>query len=89
VPVVVADPVPLPLREARRRWAELLRQLYEVDPLACPACGGAMRVVAVITEPAVIDRMLAHLRATTAAQSPCRSRSATVHVAVSVAMSIR
>ena len=45
-PVVVADPVPLPLREARRRWAELLRQLYEVDPLACPACGGAMRVLA-------------------------------------------
>ena len=52
----------LPLREARRRWAELLRRIYEVGPLACPACGGAMRILAFITEGAVIDRILAHLR---------------------------
>lgn len=35
-PTTVAGPVPLPLREARRRWAELLRQIFEVDPLRCP-----------------------------------------------------
>jgi hypothetical protein len=36
-PAAVAEPVPLALREARRRWAELLRQIYEVDPLRhCP-----------------------------------------------------
>ena len=46
----VAEPVPLPLREARRRWAELLRQIYEVDPLRCPACGSEMRIVAIITQ---------------------------------------
>ncbi len=57
-----AEPVPLPLREARRRWAELLRQFFEVDPLRCPQCGGAMRIVAVITQRAVIDRILDHLR---------------------------
>ena len=61
-PVPVASPKVLPLREARRRWAELLRRIYEVDPLACPACGGAMRLLAFITERAVIDRILAHLR---------------------------
>jgi hypothetical protein len=32
-PMTVADPVPLRLRDARRRWAELLRQIFEVDPL--------------------------------------------------------
>ncbi len=43
VPIEVAEPEALPPREARRRWAELLRRIYEVDPLTCPACGGAMR----------------------------------------------
>jgi len=33
-----------------------------VDPLACPVCGGAMRILAFITEGAVIDRILAPLR---------------------------
>jgi hypothetical protein len=61
-PVVVAAPVAVPHRAARRRWAELLRRLFEVDPLACPRCGHAMRIVACITEPPVIDRILAHVR---------------------------
>jgi hypothetical protein len=70
-PPPVAEPVPLAWREARRRWAELLRQIFEVDPLRCPACGAAMRIVAVITQRAVIDRMLDHLRRTReAARAP-------------------
>lgn len=48
--------------DARRRWAELIRLVYEVDPLTCPRCGGAMRVIALIQEPAVIDKILRHLR---------------------------
>jgi MOSC domain-containing protein len=48
------------LRAARFRWAELLRRIFEVDPLTCPRCQGLMRIVAVITEPAVITRILAH-----------------------------
>ncbi len=50
-PLVHAEPVPVPLREALRRWAELLRRTFEVDPLACPRCGQQMRIVAFITEP--------------------------------------
>ena len=30
-----AEPVPVPLPEARRRWAELLRRIFEVEPLEC------------------------------------------------------
>ena len=53
---VYAASVPVPLREARRRWAELLRRIFEVEPLECPRCGQTMRIVAFITEPQVIDR---------------------------------
>ncbi len=38
--------------------AELLRRIFEVDPLECPRCGQTMRIVAFITEPQVIDRIL-------------------------------
>lgn len=48
--------------EAKRRWAELIRLVYEVDPLVCPRCGGQMRVMALIQEPAVIDKILRYLR---------------------------
>ena len=46
----------------RRRWAELIRRVYEVDPLVCPRCGSEMRVIGFITQPALIDRILDHLR---------------------------
>ena len=65
--VVVAPRERVPLREAQRRWAELLRRIYDVDPLTCPACGGPMRIVAFITERVVIERILAHLAARSSA----------------------
>jgi len=45
----------------RRRWAELLARVFEVDPLRCLRCGGAMRIVAFILERSVIDAILRHL----------------------------
>ena len=52
-----------PYRAAlRRRWAELIRRVYEVDPLICPRCGSEMRVIGFITQPALIDHILDHLR---------------------------
>jgi len=33
---------------ARRRWAALIKRVYEVDPLVCPQCGGQMRVIAFV-----------------------------------------
>ncbi len=63
-PTAEAESVPPSLPEARRRWAELLRRIFEVDPLRCPRCGHEMRIVAFITQPRVIDRILTHLRRT-------------------------
>ena len=60
----VEEPVPpSPERAAlRRRWANLIRRVYEVDPLVCPRCGAEMRVIGFITEPKVIKRILDHIR---------------------------
>jgi hypothetical protein len=46
---------------AKAAWAKLIRKLYEVDPLLCPKCGAAMRVIALIEDPAVIERILSWL----------------------------
>ena len=47
--------------EASRRWAALLQQIFEVDPLACPTCRGPMRILAFISQASVIDQILTHL----------------------------
>ncbi len=57
------QPDPPPATAAvRKRWADLLRRVYEVDPLVCPCCASTMRVVGFITEPGLIKRILDHLR---------------------------
>jgi hypothetical protein len=49
-------------RALRRSWAQLIKRIYEVDPLVCPSCGSEMKVIAFITEHAVVDAILRHLR---------------------------
>ena len=48
-------------RELRRRWAELIRRIYHVDPMSCPRCGQPMRILSFITQRPVILRILRHL----------------------------
>jgi hypothetical protein len=49
-------------RGPRRRWAQLLARVYEVHPLRCPGCHGQMRILAFLTDPAVVRPILRHLR---------------------------
>jgi hypothetical protein len=42
-------------------WARLLAKIHKVDPLRCPVCGGRLRVISVIHDPEVIERILRHL----------------------------
>jgi hypothetical protein len=51
-------------------WAEMIRKVYEVDPLLCPQCGGQMKVIAFLTDYAVVDRMIDHLKLTFVAERP-------------------
>ena len=39
----------------------VILKIYEVDPLVCPKCSGAMRVIAFIEDPNVIKKILKHL----------------------------
>jgi hypothetical protein len=46
----------------RKKWAELLQLVFEVT-LACPRCGGEMKILAFITGSEPIEKILSHLRA--------------------------
>jgi transposase len=57
-------------------WAEMIRKVYEVDPLLCPQCGGQMKVIAFLTDYAVIDRIINHLKLSFVAERPHPSQMA-------------
>ena len=46
---------------SRIAWAKLLARVGEEFPLECPACGGDIRLIAFITEPGPIRKILTHL----------------------------
>jgi hypothetical protein len=45
-----------------RTWAELMKSAFEVDVLVCPHCHGARKLISLITNPLVIQRILSHLK---------------------------
>jgi hypothetical protein len=45
----------------RKRWAHLIRRVYLTDPLICPDCGAQLHLIAFITEPKIIRKILRHL----------------------------
>ncbi len=46
---------------SRIAWAKLLARSAEAFPLVCPACGGDIRLIAFITDPGPIRKILAHI----------------------------
>jgi hypothetical protein len=42
-------------------WAQRLKRVFGIDIEKCSRCGGAVRIVACIEDPAVIRRILDHL----------------------------
>lgn len=49
-------------RQRRRSWARLLKKIYEVDPWACPQCGGEfasdrliLREKHLLPDPAIVE----------------------------------
>ena len=49
-------------KTARKRWAALIKQVYETDPLLCPKCGGEMKIISFIErhQSEVIEKILKH-----------------------------
>jgi hypothetical protein len=60
-------PVPPP---SNYLWAQLMRRSFGFDVLACPRCGGRLRLLAVIEDRTVARRILAHLGLPTEVPSP-------------------
>jgi hypothetical protein len=50
------------------------------DVLACPRCGGRLRLIALIVEAAVIDRILRHLGVPTEIPAPRPARAPPLRV---------
>jgi hypothetical protein len=53
-----------------RGWAEMIKKVYQIDPLTCPQCGGRMRIISFIEDHKVIDKIIAHLKLTFHAERP-------------------
>ena len=49
-------------RRIRRRWAMMIRRVYQADPLLCPRCGGTMKIIAFIDarQHDIIRKILQH-----------------------------
>ena len=75
-PAPVSDATAATARPARRHlgWAALLRRVLDVDALACPRCASPMVVLAFLTDPAVVRKILTHLNlpADPLARAPAR-----------------
>ena len=44
-------------------WAALMRHKFDIDVLACPRCGGRLRLMATVDEPDAIRAILAAIAA--------------------------
>ena len=59
----------------RKAWRDLIKHIYEVDPLIC-RCGQEMKIVSIIDQPDVIERILRHLGMWPPPKRPPRPRAA-------------
>ncbi len=49
-------------RHAAMSWAQRLKRVFQINIETCSACGGAVKVIVCIQDPAVIDKILTHLQ---------------------------
>jgi hypothetical protein len=52
---------PPPAKLPSKRWRDLILRVWHVDPLRCPVCNNPMRVIALIDDPRVVEKILRHL----------------------------
>ena len=42
-------------------WAQRLKRVFRIDIESCERCGGKVKIIASLSDPAVIAKILAHL----------------------------
>jgi hypothetical protein len=57
-------------RQRAMSWAQRLKRVFAIDIETCRQCGGKLRVIASIEQPAVIERILDHLSHTAETVDP-------------------
>jgi hypothetical protein len=57
------DDAPRPAKPRHWAWANLMRRAFDLDVLACPRCGGRLRLLGTIEDPAAIRAILDSLAA--------------------------
>ena len=50
-----------PRRIPSKKWRELIKKVWEVDPLRCSKCSAEIRIVSLFDQEDVIERILRHL----------------------------
>ena len=63
------------LRPHRAKWADLLKRVFEIDVLTCPWCGEKRKLIALLTDGAVVRRILEHLGLPTTAPTLAPARA--------------
>ena len=54
-------------------WAQRLKRVFRIDIETCEDCGGAVRVIACIEDPVVIEKILTHVERREAAGASPRA----------------
>ena len=59
--LILVSPAAGEEREFSRRWRQMLKRIYEVDPLICPNCGTEMTIIGFVSDAAGIRATLRSL----------------------------
>ena len=52
-----------------------MKRVFEIDALSCPCCGGRRKLIALLTDGAVVRKILEHLGLPTTAPSLAPARA--------------
>jgi hypothetical protein len=63
-PAGASSDAPPPQQPRHWAWATLMRRAFDIDVLACPRCGGRLRLIGVVEDPDAIRQILAALALT-------------------------
>ena len=69
----ILSPLCLPISPpAPLTWAQRLKRVFEIDITLCPLCGGQLRVIADVTDPDLIRKILDHVNSRAPPRLPPR-----------------
>jgi hypothetical protein len=60
---------PGPAKRQAMTWAQRLKRVFRIEIERCARCGGPMKVIAAIEDPAVVERILRHVGESEAGRS--------------------